>query len=216
MNLALFDFDGTISSSDTWTPFMRLAVRPARLAVAQGLLLPVAIAYKLDVLSASRGRQIATRLAFQGDDAARVRECGAGYARKALSQTIRTSALERVEWHRSRGDEVVVVSAALEMYLRPWCQAHGLAHICTMLEEEHGRLTGKYVDGDCCGAEKARRIRARYDLSRYARVYAYGDSAEDREMLELADTKIYRGREISNWSEVTSFGHPDVTSSDQE
>ena len=24
MNLALFDFDGTITSTDTWTPFMRL------------------------------------------------------------------------------------------------------------------------------------------------------------------------------------------------
>src|SRR5262245_58343687 len=140
MNLALFDFDGTISSSDTWTPFMRLAVRPARLAVARALLLPVAIGYKRDVLSASRGRQIAIRLAFQGDAAARVRECGVDYAREALPRTIRASALERVEWHRSRGDEVVVVSAALEMYLRPWCQAYGLAHICTTLEEQEGRL----------------------------------------------------------------------------
>jgi HAD superfamily hydrolase (TIGR01490 family) len=216
MNLALFDFDGTISTSDTWTPFMRLAVRPARLAVARGLLFPVAIAYKLDVLSASRGRQIAIRLGFQGDGAARVRECGVDYARKALPRTIRTSALERVDWHRSRGDEVVVVSAALEMYLGPWCHAHGLAHICTTLEEKDGRLTGKYVDGDCCGAEKVRRIRARYDLSRYTRVYAYGDSAEDREMLELAHSKFYRGREISNWNDVTSFGHPRVTSSEHE
>ena len=80
--------------------------------------------------------------------------------------------------------------------------------ICSTLEEKHGRLTGKYVDGDCCGEEKVRRIGARYDLSRYARVYAYGDSGEDREMLELAHTKFYRGTEISSWNEVTSFGHP--------
>jgi len=31
MNLALFDFDGTVTSSDTWTPFMRFAVRPSRM-----------------------------------------------------------------------------------------------------------------------------------------------------------------------------------------
>jgi 2-hydroxy-3-keto-5-methylthiopentenyl-1-phosphate phosphatase len=26
MNLALCDFDGTITSTDSWTPFMRIAV----------------------------------------------------------------------------------------------------------------------------------------------------------------------------------------------
>ena len=26
MNLALFDFDGTVTTGDTWTPFMRSAV----------------------------------------------------------------------------------------------------------------------------------------------------------------------------------------------
>ncbi len=35
MNLALFDFDGTITSNDTWTPFMHFAVRPSRLAVVE-------------------------------------------------------------------------------------------------------------------------------------------------------------------------------------
>lgn len=215
MNLALFDFDGTISSSDTWTPFMRVAVRPSRLVIGQALMLPIAIGYRLGIVSASRGRQIATRLAFVGDDAARIRECGAEYAKDVLPRTIRTSMLERVAWHRSRGDEVVIVSASLDVYLSPWCQTQGLAHICTMLEEKQGRLTGKYVDGDCCGAEKVRRIRRHYDLSRHERVYAYGDSAEDREMLELAHVKFYRGKEISSWNEVTSFGHPTAVISDR-
>lgn len=216
MNLALFDFDGTISSSDTWTPFMRLAVRPSRMLVGQVLMLPVAIGYRLGAISASRGRQIATRLAFRGEDAARIRECGVDYARRVLPRTVQSRAIERVAWHRSRGDEVVVVSAALDAYLSPWCQAQGLDHICTVLQEKQGRLTGKYLSGDCCGEEKARRIKARYDLRRYERVYAYGDSVEDREMLELAHIKIYRGNEISSWTEVTSFGHPAATASDPD
>ncbi len=208
MNLALFDFDGTISSSDSWTPFMRGAVRPSRLRVGQVLMLPVAISYKLGAVSASRARQIATRLAFRGEDAARFRQCGIDYASNVLPRTIMPSSLERIAWHRTRGDDIVVVSAALDIYLRPWCEAQGLSSICSKLEEQQGRLTGKYVDGDCCGAEKVRRIKAAYDLNRYEHVYAYGDSAEDREMLELAHMKFYRGKEISSWDDVTSFGHP--------
>jgi phosphatidylglycerophosphatase C len=168
MNLALFDFDGTVTSSDTWTPFMRFAVRPARLLAGQVLLTPVVVGYRL----------------------------GVEYATTVVPGTLRPSALERIEWHKSRGDDVVIVSASLDVYLGPWCAGRGMEYIWTTLEERGGRLTGRYVDGDCSGAEKARRILQRYQLIRYGHVYAYGDSAEDREMLELANKKYYRWREI--------------------
>lgn len=208
MNLALFDFDGTITSTDSWTPFMRFAVPRPRLAIGRALLLPVAAGYRLGVLSASRGRELAARVAFQGEGADVIRRKGAAYASKTLPADIRPEALERIEWHRKQGDRVVVVSAALDVYLAPWCQVHGLDLICTVLEERAGRFTGRYVDGDCAGAEKARRIRDRFDLSQYVTVYAYGDSGEDREMLECAHEKFYRWKPILSWADVTSTSHP--------
>ena len=207
MNLALFDFDGTITSRDSWTPFMRFATAPLRLAAGRALLLPVALGYQLGAVSASRGREIAARVAFQRQRAAVVRQKGIEYATEALPRDVRPRALERIEWHRSRGDHVVVVSAALDVYLTPWCRARGLDVICTVLEERDGWLTGRYVAGDCSGAEKARRVRARYELGRYAAVYAYGDSAEDREMLECASQKYYRWNAIASWADVSSSSH---------
>jgi HAD superfamily hydrolase (TIGR01490 family) len=208
MNLALFDFDGTITSTDTWTPFMRFAVRPLRLAAGRALLLPVMIGYRLGAVSASRGREMAVRMAFQGGRAAVVRQRGVEYATATLPLGVRPQALERIAWHRSQGDHVVVVSAALDVYLAPWCQAQGLDFICTVLEERDGRFTGRFVDGDCSGAEKARRIRERYRLTQYPAVYAYGDSAEDREMLECAHEQYYRWNAISSWADVAEGGHP--------
>ena len=208
MNLALFDFDGTITSTDSWTPFMRLATPPLRLAAGRALLLPVVMGCRLGAVSASRGREIAARVAFQGQRAAVVRQRGIDYAALTLPRDVRPSALERIEWHRSRGDHVVVVSAALDVYLTPWCRARGLDVICTVLEERGGWLTGRYVDGDCSGAEKARRIRSQYDLTRYTAVYAYGDSAEDREMLECASEKYYRWHPIASWADIRASGHP--------
>lgn len=208
MDLALFDFDGTITSADSWTPFMRFAVPPRRLAAGQALLLPVVAAYRLGAVSASRGRMIAARVAFQGEPAAAIRRKGVEYASERLPAVVRAEALERIEWHRARRDRIVVVSASLDVYLEPWCEAHGLELICTVLEEREGRLTGRYVQGDCCGAEKARRIRNRYDFSQYGTVFAYGDSGEDREMLECAHRMFYRWKPISSWAEVTSASHP--------
>jgi phosphatidylglycerophosphatase C len=208
MDLALFDFDGTITRTDTWTPFMQLAVRPARIVAGRVLLSPVVVGYKLGMISASRGRQVAARVGFRGEDAARMRRLGLEYATSTLPAQVRQPALDRIAWHRSRGDQVVIVSASLDLYLSPWCAGRGLDCICTTLEERDGRLTGRCAGGDCAGLEKVRRIRQRFDLGRYETVYAYGDTAEDREMLELAQRKYYRWQEISSWDEVSSFGHP--------
>lgn len=200
MNLAIFDFDGTITTCDSWTPFMRFAVPPLRLAAGRALLLPVAVGYRLGALSASRGREIAARVAFQGARAATIRARGLEYATTTLPRYVRPRALKRIEWHRSRGDHIVVVSASLDVYLAPWCQAQGLDVICTVLEERDGRFTGRYVRGDCSGAEKVRRTRERFLLTQYGIVYAYGDSVEDREMLECAHEKYYRWNSISSWA----------------
>lgn len=106
-------------------------------------------------------------------------------------------ALERIAWHKGRGDVVVVVSAALDVYLEPWCRALGVDVICTRLEVRDGRRTGRYLRGDCCGNEKARRIRERYTLSEFETVYAYGDTEEDRAMLAMADRQYFQWQEVS-------------------
>ena len=96
MDLALFDFDGTITTTDTWTPFMQLAVRPARIVAGRVLLSPVVVGYKLGMISASRGRQVAARVGFQGEDAARMRRLGVDYATSTLPAQVRQPALDRI------------------------------------------------------------------------------------------------------------------------
>jgi HAD superfamily phosphoserine phosphatase-like hydrolase len=166
------------------------------------------------VLPAGRARQLANCVAFRGERTSVLQQRGIEYANDVLPHTVRRWALERIDWHKAQGDEVVVVSASLNVYLRPWCEAKNLLYVCTTLEEQAGRLTGRCVDGDCSGAEKARRIRERFDLSQYAVVYAYGDTPDDREMLELAHRKYYRGQEVSSLDEVTDYGDPPIIASD--
>jgi hypothetical protein len=50
------------------------------------------------------------------------------------------------------------------------------------------------------GKKKVRRIRERYTLGEYGMVY--GDTEEDREMLEMADKKFFRWQEVSQMPEA--------------
>jgi HAD superfamily hydrolase (TIGR01490 family) len=195
--LALFDFDGTITVADTFTPFILRAVEPRRLALGKVALSPVVAAYKLRLLPATRMRRAIVAFGFRGRASAEVRAQGLEYSRSHLPSVVRPRALERVQWHQTQEDEVAVVSASLDVYLSDWCQQLGVALICTELEERDGTLTGRYRGGDCTGAEKARRVRQRYDLQRFSSIFAYGDTPEDSAMLALADQRYYRSPELA-------------------
>jgi HAD superfamily hydrolase (TIGR01490 family) len=197
MDLALFDFDGTITTRGTYPDFLRLAASPARKAAGGVVLGPVIAGHRCGLVSDVALRRTLSMATFRGQDAHRVNELGEAFARDRLPGLVRPIAADRIRWHHARGDHVVVVSASLDAYLVPWCRTAGLDVICTTLEVRNGRLTGRYVDGDCCGSEKARRIRGRYALADYGRVHAYGDTHEDHEMLALADRKYWRWTDVS-------------------
>lgn len=193
--LALFDFDNTVTTGDTYARFLRLVATPEQRARAWWRVGPWLLALRLRLISAARIRARVTRLVFAGRHADDITRMAATYARHVLPGMVRPEMLEQIQWHRAQGHTVAVVSGSLDLYLRPWCEALGLQVICNQLEGMEGRLTGRYLGADIASS-KADAIRARLDLTRYARIHAYGDSVEDRPMLALAHERWYRGREV--------------------
>jgi phosphatidylglycerophosphatase C len=197
MDLALIDFDGTITTKGVYPEFLHFAVPRSRKLTAGLLLSPAIAAYKCGLISEPAIRLVLSRASFQGADPARVQALGERFVRDVVPALIRPIALERIAWHKERGDRVVVVSASLDAYLIPWCQSLGVDLICSELEmASDGRLTGRYVRGDCYGVEKVRRIRERLVLDDYGVIWAYGDTEDDRPMLDLADRKYFRWQEV--------------------
>jgi HAD superfamily hydrolase (TIGR01490 family) len=196
MDLALVDFDHTVTTCDTYSRFLRRVATPAQLSTAKWTVGPWMLGYKLGLVSAAALRTRVTRLTFAGRDAAEIEAAGESHARVVLPGVLRPAMMERIAWHQARGDTVVIVSGSLDAYLQPWCGRHGLALICNRLAVVDGRLTGRYLDGDR-GAHKAADIRARYDLTQFDLVHAYGDSSEDKPMLALAQERWWRGKRMA-------------------
>lgn len=196
MDLALFDFDHTITTADTYSRFLRDTARPGQRRRGEWVLAPWLLGYRIGLVSARGIRARATDFAFRGRLQAEIQEHGERYARESLPGMVRPAMMQRLAWHQSRGDTVVVVSGSLDVYLQPWCDERGLALICNELEAVSGRLTGRYHPCDRA-SQKATQIRARYDLATFPNVHAYGDSSEDLEMLALAQHRWFRGRQVA-------------------
>ena len=190
--LALFDFDGTLTESESFPAFLRMVVPASRLRWGGALAAPLVLGYRVGWLSGNTVRAAILRIAARGLDAVAVAEAGERHAREVVPATLRPRMLARLRWHRERGDEVAVVSGTFDLCILAWCDTEGVALLASALEQRAGRLTGRYARAQCAGAEKVRRIRERFDLSAYPRIFAYGDTVEDLPMLALADEAMYR------------------------
>lgn len=195
--LALFDFDGTITTHETMPPFVRLTVSRPRLWLGRLLLAPLVAGYRLGWVSGTRIRAVLVRFAYTGVPVATLAAAGRAFADDVLPRALRPEMMARIAWHRAQGHTVVVVSGGLDAYLAPWCARHGLDLVCSTLQQRGGVLTGRYDGAQCVLDEKARRVRERYDVAG-AVVYAYGDTPEDFPLLGLATYRVYRGQPVAS------------------
>ena len=189
--VAAFDFDGTLSNRDNFAPFLRRVAGSA--AVARAMAVNTARVARGNRTARSRDALKALVLhdLFAGHDAATLDEIARGYAFEIAERHLRSDMVQRADWHRTQGHDLVIVSASLGVYLRPIAEHLRFdAVLCTELEvAPDGLLTGRMAGPNVRGIEKARRL-DRYLAGEPAYVWAYGDSSGDRELWARADHAV--------------------------
>ncbi len=187
--VAAFDFDKTLSNRDCVIPFVRRHLTRRR-TLASIIDLPKAAA-SIARRDRDRLKAIVSRRAFAGIPRAVLEEDGRNFARHIRESWMRADTMETLRWHKENGHCTGVVSASYGLYLRPLGEELGLDFVlATELEfDASDRATGRLVDGNCRGPEKAKRLRDWLQAHEFDNsvLYAYGDSSGDRELLEMSD-----------------------------
>ncbi|WP_104718865.1 HAD family hydrolase [Helicobacter trogontum] len=188
MDIAFFDFDGTITRGDSFRLFLRF-VLGKRFYIKMLENLPTLVGYKLGLIDNSRAKENVLKSCFKGMDQEVLNNYCAKFT-EILESFCKDSALQKMRWHKENNHVIVLVSASFEEYLRPLCQHWNIDLLGTTMEVKEGRLTGNFLQPNCYGPEKERRIKEQYDLTQYERIYVYGDTKGDKEMLSLASPSL--------------------------
>ncbi len=186
--IAFFDFDGTITHRDTFITFGCHALGKVHMAKCIALSSPWLAAWKLGAISNSKAKQKLFGKMFAGTGIQTFRSMGEDFAH-TIDNDLRESTLALIEKHKALGHRVVIVSASIADWIRPWAIAHGIDEVIATEAEisPDGILTGRFSTPNCHGPEKVNRILARYPDIKHSETYAYGDSSGDDAMLELVN-----------------------------
>lgn len=187
-NIAVFDFDGTITKRDTLARFLIRFAGITRsftsaLHHAPGMLSAAAGVGDRD---AAKEKYLISLIG--GRPESELISAGIEYAKVVLSEErFNAAVIERLSWHRGEGHEIVVISASLDVYIQGIAAALGATRAFgTEIEVESGVLTGRLRGGNVRAANKVQRLDQWLD-GEATEIWAYGDSSGDDELLARAD-----------------------------
>ena len=188
--LYAFDFDGTLTTRDTLLEFIRFAYGTRRFLFGFLLFAPLLVLMKLGLYPNGKAKQKVFAHFFKGMAIDAFDTLCQDFAR-THRHLLRPDIVRLLEQALAEGSEVLIVSASIDNWVRPFFETEDRSREITILgtqiEIVDGCLTGRFLTPNCYGQEKVRRILALHpDRSAYY-LTAYGDSRGDREMLVFAD-----------------------------
>ena len=192
--VAAFDFDGTLTRRETLLPFLLHTLGTMRVARDALILSPTLAGYGLGLIRNDVAKQRVFVQCLGGMRMDELQRQGELFAAQKLPGLMREEAMRRLAWHQAQEHRCVVISASVDLYIRPWAIKAGFDDVlATHLEiRADGTTTGRLAGDNCYGIEKVRRLEALLGARDGYTLYAYGDSRGDRELLHMADYAYYR------------------------
>jgi phosphatidylglycerophosphatase C len=190
--LVAFDFDGTLTVHDSFKAFLRWRVGGPDYWLGMVKLIPSLLAYPFH-RSRARVKAEMVRIFLKGLPRKMLEQEAAEFAAVAAPLLLRPDALKAWRRYRLEGARLVIVTASPEQLVAPFARGLGAdLLLATRLEfDQDDRVSGRLDGRNCRSQEKVRRLREAFGQE-IRLAAAYGDTAGDIEMLDLADEKFMR------------------------
>lgn len=189
--LAIFDFDGTLTTRSTTAAFLR-HLFPLRFYCLSPLLLLVFFAFELGLCSIDSLNSVIAWAFFKRKNAASLYRRSESFCDNRLPKLLNAAGMQKLRFHQHQGHACYLATSAYGIYARIWALRQGFdGAVATEFElDKDGCFTGKLLGKSCYGPEKVRRLADTIACS--TQIYAYGDSVGDRELLNTATHPFYR------------------------
>ena len=193
VEINVFDFDGTITTKDTFALFLRYYAGTPKWAAKILILLPIFSAYGLKIIDRNAVKAHVIRRFFKNALKDKLDSKAEQFATDVIPNLIRPQAQACLNTKKLNPESLYICSASIAPYLRAWGRTQDIHNIlATELDSDGSRYTGEIKGWNIWGEGKVRRILAEFAPNPVRIMEAYGDSRGDRELLHAAKASYYR------------------------
>lgn len=190
--LYLFDFDGTITTKDSYIDFF-LKTFGYRYIITRILKQLPKVLTLLIKKDKAKLKEFLTCTFLKYKQAEKINELGKNYADNCFHQLMNPVAVKEItSLQKNKENTIYIVSASLDLWLSHFAKKLDVHLICTELEYKNNVFTGTFKTKNCKGIEKVKRIKQVLSLDDFDEILVFGDSKGDLEMLELGSKTFYK------------------------
>ena len=184
--LYLFDFDGTLTYKDTMFLYLKF-YNSTKFYVQFLKHIPLFVLLKLKLADAEKVKKSFISSILKGESRAKIDKKAQSFFEKFERDIFRKNALEFIQNIDRTQTECYIVSASLDIWVKPFAEKLNIKLLATQAEFENDVFTGNFIGKNCNGPEKVKRIIEAVKGRKFDKTIAFGDTSGDREMLAWAD-----------------------------
>ncbi|MDD7273993.1 MAG: HAD-IB family phosphatase [Prevotella sp.] len=209
MTVYAFDFDGTLTSKDTFVEFILFVKGKQSTYLGFLLFLPILVLMKIRLFPNWKAKQMVFSWFFKGMEIDEFNHFCTSFAH-SRQDILRQQGFDLIAEALAKNDNVIIITASIENWVAPFFSQfdNRMKVEGTKIAVRQDRLTGQFLSKNCYGTEKVKRLYALFPYRRAFRLVAFGDSRGDKQLLAEADEAHYKPFRATNsrkFDEIVRF-----------
>ena len=191
--IVAFDFDGTITTKDTFIAFIKFAKGNRFFYQKLYIIIYYWFLSKLSIITTNNAKQRVFKHLFEGNTLTEFNKWCELFKEK-IDTLVREGVLEKIKAYKKLNYKVIIVSASIENWIQPWAINNSIDMvIATKIGvTPENKLSGQFATLNCKGIEKVNRLKEKFPNIRGHNLIVYGDSSGDKELINLAGKEYYK------------------------
>lgn len=154
--------------------------------------IPLFVMMKLKLMDTEKVKKSFIASVLKGEKKSRLDEAAQSFFESNYPNVIRKNALDFIASMDREKTESLLVTASLDIWVRPFAEKFGMKLVSTRAEFTDGVYTGNFVGSNCNGEEKVKRISEEIKDRKFGKTIAFGDTSGDQPMLDWANESHFR------------------------
>ncbi|AFH50183.1 Phosphoserine phosphatase [Ignavibacterium album JCM 16511] len=188
MKLFAFDFDKTITITDTILPLCKFLSKRFNSSLSFYLIQLLFAVYRIKLISSKKFKESVIKYLLKNKNSVEIENAILDFYKLNYEKLFNSVIINLIEEEKKAGNRIIIVTSNLDLFVYPIKKLLPVDEVFGTKVKIVNELVYDSIEGEnCSGNEKSRVIQEYKSNQQFDKVISYGDSSGDFEMLKSSD-----------------------------